>query len=390
MTGSPTDYLQSLQTQQYFMAIIVDPTVTPVYAAKGVLAIRVGPLGGATYQKQDDGETTNWTLNSAIGGLDLQGDWDATANVPNLTVLPLTLANKGKFWVVTVAGGTTLGGITTWNIGDWAVCTGPLGTGWIKVDNVIYANRTLSNLSAPTAFNQDLLPSGNLTRHIGSSVLRLHTLWTGRISNNGAVTEFDFTGVGSIVIGRSMRPNVASVNLGDAANTNTHFANVYTLAVTRAFGNLTLQTLGGTLTFISSSGLINASSSKIQNVVNPAANQDAATKIYVDTITSPTANWTSINLNDNQVVASTFFSYPKTQEIAFHIWQITRGINRRATYTQTISDGAVVVGGFNNNNINDVGVTITKTIVGANIEFQYTSTNTGIAPVLKIKTLALN
>jgi len=55
----------------------------------------------------------------------LQGNWDADTNTPDITGTTIT----GHTWLVTVAGGTDLGGITNWAVDDMAVKT---DTGWIK------------------------------------------------------------------------------------------------------------------------------------------------------------------------------------------------------------------------------------------------------------------
>lgn len=45
------------------------------------------------------------------------GTWDALTNTPDISVAP----NEGATWIVNVAGNTNLGGITDWNLGDWAI-----------------------------------------------------------------------------------------------------------------------------------------------------------------------------------------------------------------------------------------------------------------------------
>jgi len=65
---------------------------------------------------------------SVITGLNLQGNWDAATNTPDLTVLT---PPAGQFWIVSVAGSTNLGGITNWTVGDWALYD---GTGWQRVE----------------------------------------------------------------------------------------------------------------------------------------------------------------------------------------------------------------------------------------------------------------
>ena len=71
-------------------------------------------------------------LNSAIvalqGSLIPQGSWNASTNTPDITGTTET----GYYWIVSDAGSTSLGGITDWEVNDWAIKT---ATGWAKVDN---------------------------------------------------------------------------------------------------------------------------------------------------------------------------------------------------------------------------------------------------------------
>jgi hypothetical protein len=62
---------------------------------------------------------TSWVLlTGTVGGLVYKGVWDANTNTP-------TLGNggaggdKGDYYVVSVAGNTSLDGITDWQVGDW-------------------------------------------------------------------------------------------------------------------------------------------------------------------------------------------------------------------------------------------------------------------------------
>ena len=66
--------------------------------------------------------------NAVTGGINIQGDWNANTNTPNIS----TTTTTGFTWRVSVAGTTNLGGITVWNVNDLAVKT---GGGWIKIDN---------------------------------------------------------------------------------------------------------------------------------------------------------------------------------------------------------------------------------------------------------------
>ena len=68
-------------------------------------------------------------LDALADGLIPQGTWDATLNDPDIDG---GTAETGYFWIVSVAGSTDVGGITDWEINDWAVKT---ATGWAKIDN---------------------------------------------------------------------------------------------------------------------------------------------------------------------------------------------------------------------------------------------------------------
>lgn len=56
-----------------------------------------------------------------VDPLNFQDVWDANANFP---VLTSGVGSDGFFYVVSVPGATNLDGITTWNIGDWALFRG--------------------------------------------------------------------------------------------------------------------------------------------------------------------------------------------------------------------------------------------------------------------------
>ena len=66
---------------------------------------------------------------TVLGTVQYQGTWNATTNIPDL---PASSPEKGDYYVVAVAGSTSLGGITDWEIGDWAIFNGTI---WEKVDN---------------------------------------------------------------------------------------------------------------------------------------------------------------------------------------------------------------------------------------------------------------
>lgn len=69
-------------------------------------------------------------LSAVTGSLTYQSAWNASTNSP---AIPAAAAgNKGYYYVVSVAGTTSIDGIAVWAPQDWIVSN---GTAWQKVDN---------------------------------------------------------------------------------------------------------------------------------------------------------------------------------------------------------------------------------------------------------------
>jgi len=65
-------------------------------------------------------------------GLSYQGTWNATTNTPTLVS---GVGTPGYYYIVSVAGTTTLDGISEWAVGDWALFTDSVTDHWQKIDN---------------------------------------------------------------------------------------------------------------------------------------------------------------------------------------------------------------------------------------------------------------
>lgn len=68
-------------------------------------------------------------INAVVGGVNYQGTWNATTNSPTIVS---GVGTKGYYYVVSVAGSTSIDGISDWKLGDWIIFN---GTTWQKVDN---------------------------------------------------------------------------------------------------------------------------------------------------------------------------------------------------------------------------------------------------------------
>ena len=98
------------------------------------------------------------SITNAIGALNYKGTWNANTNSP---ALASGVGTKGDYYVVSVAGSTTLDGISNWGIGDWAVFN---GSAWQRVEGgadingvnlSVSGTSTLSGLTASTALALD-------------------------------------------------------------------------------------------------------------------------------------------------------------------------------------------------------------------------------------------
>ena len=77
---------------------------------------------------------------SLISGTSYRGTWDANTNTPTLTS---SVGTQGYYYVVATAGSTTLNGISSWAVGDWAIYN---GTVWQKfTQSQIISGGTINN-----------------------------------------------------------------------------------------------------------------------------------------------------------------------------------------------------------------------------------------------------
>ena len=91
-----------------------------------------------------------------------QGTWNASTNNPTLTS---SVGTQGYYYVVSVAGTTTLNGVSDWNVGDWAIFSGGV---WEKVpgsNTESFTNLTTTNLAVTglTGYMYANNTSGNVT-----------------------------------------------------------------------------------------------------------------------------------------------------------------------------------------------------------------------------------
>ena len=127
---------------------------------------------------------------NALGALNYKGTWDATANSP---ALASSVGTKGDYYVVSVAGSTTLNGISNWGIGDWAVFNGSV---WQRVEGGADVNAV--NLTASgTSVLSGKVTAQTLTIGLGGQTSVANNTALGfEALNSASLTGTENTGVG--------------------------------------------------------------------------------------------------------------------------------------------------------------------------------------------------
>jgi len=96
-------------------------------------AVTAGTYGSATaiptITVNAQGQITSITTNP-LNSPAYQGTWNASTNTPTLTS---SSGTNNNYYVVSVAGTTTLNGISLWSVGDWAIFNGTTNA-WEKIN----------------------------------------------------------------------------------------------------------------------------------------------------------------------------------------------------------------------------------------------------------------
>jgi hypothetical protein len=160
-------------------------TVTIVLIDNFIPLVQRGAANGVASLDSSGKIPVGQLPDTVTGGLDYQGTWNAATNTPALSSGGAGRA-KGDYFKVSVAGGTTLDGISDWKVGDWVVFN---GTTWDKLDqtetvsmvagktgNVVLtvadiagalaAANNLSDLSSPSAARGNLGLGTAATRNV--------------------------------------------------------------------------------------------------------------------------------------------------------------------------------------------------------------------------------
>ena len=180
----------------------VGEVVAPDLAEK----IKVITNGGGTSQGVLDTLTSLQNqINLISSALVYKGTWNASTNTP---ALASGVGTANSFYIVSVAGTTTLNGISNWGVGDWATFN---GTAWQRVEGGAAGNFT------------DLTASGTVTLSAGEANGVAFLNGSKVLSSSSFFTYNDSTGISLL---RALNQSgdtsfTGTTNIGSSVGTST-------------------------------------------------------------------------------------------------------------------------------------------------------------------------
>ena len=175
-------------------AINVGEVVAPDLAEK----IKVITNGGGTSQSVLDTLTSLQNqINLISSALVYKGTWNASTNTP---ALASSVGTANTFYIVSVAGTTTLNGASNWAVGDWATFNGTI---WQRVEGGAEGNFTdlsvINNLTFTGTGNRIIgdFSNSTLTSRVAfqtstaNSSTNLHVIPSGTGTSTGLKLEGD-------------------------------------------------------------------------------------------------------------------------------------------------------------------------------------------------------
>lgn len=106
---------------------------------------------------------------AVVGSLTFQGVWDANTNTPTLTS---SVGTNGFFYIVSVAGNTTLDGTSSWNVGDFAI----FETTWSKITGTSAVSSVAGRIGAVVLGESDIT---NLVADLAAKAPLASPIFTG-------------------------------------------------------------------------------------------------------------------------------------------------------------------------------------------------------------------
>jgi predicted heme/steroid binding protein len=193
-------------------------------------------------------------INALAGGLQFQGTWNANTNSPTITS---GVGTQGYFYIVNVAGNTTIDGNTGWQVGDWILFD---GTVWQKVDNTD-AVTSVNGFTGAVVLTTTNISEGTNLYYTDARARQAISLTT--TGSSGAATYSNVTGILNI-------PQYTLTGLGGVPTSRTITINgtAQDLSVDRTWNVGTVTSIattgpitGGTITGTGTIGITQATTS---------------------------------------------------------------------------------------------------------------------------------
>lgn len=214
------------------------------------------------------------SITNAIGALNFKGTWNANTNTPTIVS---GVGVKGDYFVVGVAGSTTIDGISNWGVGDWIAYNGSV---WQRVEGGADLNGVNLSVSGTTTLS-------NLT---ASTALALNA--------SKEIVSVTNTGTGDNVLANS--PSFITPNLGDATATkiNTSEASTGTIANTATATIFTLPAVGSYLVVVRQDGAGNGGI-RASAIVAQGSSSNGTSAIAGVSCTLSSGSGFGVNLTNN-------------------------------------------------------------------------------------------
>jgi hypothetical protein len=186
-------------------------------AVIGKVLTGLNTSGGGTIVSTDSileafGKVQN-QISALVGGVMYEGTWNASTNSPTITS---SVGNKGDYYVVSVAGSTTIDGISDWKVGDWIIFNGSV---WDKVDNTDAVSSVNGFTGAVSLSTSNIGEGTNLyfTNTRAQNAITLTTSGTSGASTYSGGTlnipNYSLSGLGGVPTTRTLTINGTTFDL---------------------------------------------------------------------------------------------------------------------------------------------------------------------------------